>query len=146
MGLREKLKRLTEKVKVKPNIRYIEVDGICFAVGIDYIIELTKAYNERYNVDAGIDEVLKDCFGNAKVTATALEKIILALTVSVNLYRVAVNEQKVTSSYIEKLIDERGFGYIGTVIFNISALLTAMMLGGSGEKEDTEDNGKEKKS
>jgi hypothetical protein len=138
------LSKITGKVKQKANIRYIEVEGICFAVGIDYVIELTKEYNRTYNVDAGIDEVLSSCFGNAKVTADALNKIILALKTSINMYNKAVGNALITDSDVKGLIDTKGFGAVGKIILAIASTLTALMVKGSEESVNESDNSEKK--
>ncbi len=147
MGVFDKLKKITANVKKdsNSNVRYIEVDGIRYAVGIGYIIELTKQYNERYKVDASIDEVLQGCFGNAKVTDEAIKKIVFAIAVSINYYNKANGRQQVDENYVINLIDDRGFGYVGKVVLAISSTITAMMVAGADDKGKEQD-GEQKKS
>jgi len=147
MGVFDKLKKITANVKKdsNSNVRYIEVDGIRYAVGIGYIIELTKQYNERYKVDASIDEVLQGCFSNAKVTDEAIKKIVFAIAVSINYYNKANGKQPVDENYVINLIDDRGFGYVGKVVLAISSTITAMMVAGADDKGKEQD-GEQKKS
>ena len=138
------IKALVGRVKSNSNTRYIEVDGVRYAVGIDYIIELTKQYNRKYGVDAGIDEVLVACFGNAKVTVGAIDNIVLGLMVSINVYN--SNDKPVNEAFVKELIDSKGFAHVGRATLAIASTLTALMVAGNDVEKESLKEGEQKKS
>lgn len=133
-----KLMRLFKRNKIKKanGVRYVEVDGVRYAVGIGYLVELAKAYEAKYKEAIGIDEVLVKCFGAEKVTAEAFERIILALTVSINYYNERTGERPMTEAEVMEMAERRGIPYIGRVVLEISRSQVITVFGGDTKSDE----------
>lgn len=137
-----KIRRLLSRVKQEANCRYVEVGDYRYAVGMDYIIELAKRYNEKYQTDESIEVVLTKCFGNTKMTPEALENMAMGVELSLNMYQRAAGREEYPEGTFKRIVEEKGFGYIGKVVYAIASTLTVMLTAGAeasageGEKEE----------
>lgn len=129
-------------VKKEANCRYVEVGGYRYAVGMDYILELAKRYNQKHNTDEGIDVVLTKCFGNTKMTPDALENMAMGIELSLNVYQRAAGREEYPEGVFKRIVEDKGFGYIGKVVYAIASTLTVMLTAGAeasageGDKEE----------
>lgn len=129
------------------NVRYVEVKGERYAVGLGYLVELTRNYNQVYGGDNSIDEVLMQCFSNLKPTPDAIDKIKLGLITSINYYRERCGQELVDEDYIDELVYRHGFAYMGEALENIGNTLVGIIVkGNEGEGEGEQASDEQKKS
>jgi len=120
-------------------IRFVEVHGERYAVGMGFIEELTRAYNERHGGDFEIPEVLTECFGNVSFTAKALENMGLGVMASANYYRRANGQELVDDDYFKQLIDENGIKWAFEIVIEIAKETNNLIM-----KDAEGESGKEK--
>lgn len=133
--------RLFERYKLKKsgNGRYFEKDGLRFAIGMDFIINLTKEYNKLNNCNATIDEVLLKCLGQEKMTIDVIELIILAITVSYNTQLINDSKEPVSSDFIKDIFNKKGFTYMGDILLNLRLSAVSLLKGDEAEHEVKEE-------
>ncbi len=128
--------------KTKPKGRYFELNGYRFAIGMQFVINLTKHYNEINKCDAAIDDVMRDMLGNPKMTITNLENYRHVFMISLNTQAQIDDKKEYDLSLYDQLFDEHGFKFIGEVIYQITTSLAGLLF---GEVEQTESKNETKK-
>lgn len=124
MGLIDKF-----RAKKAGNGRYFEKDGQRFAIGIDFVINLTKEYNRLNNANATIDEAIFKCLGQEKLTVDNIEMIKLSILSSINTQNAADNRQPVEMEYINDMFNKHGFNYVGEILLNLRLSVVSLLKG-----------------
>lgn len=129
--------------RTKPKGRYFEVKGYRFAIGMQFIINLTKRYNAINNCDAAIDDVIRELLGNNKVTISNLENYRIVLMESLNTQAAIEGKELYSDELYNELFDKYGFVFIGEIIYQITTSMVGLLYG-EASKEVSEDDTKKK--
>ena len=124
MGLFDKY-----RLKKAGNGRYFEKDGLRFAIGIDFVINMTKEYNRLNSCNATIDEAIAKCLGQEKLTVDSIELIQLAVLCSLNTQFDADSKDKVNIDFVKDLFNKKGFVYVGEILLNLRLSVVSLLKG-----------------
>lgn len=134
------------KTKKTKAVTYTEVDGMRYAIDLGCLVELAKAYNERYSEDVGIEEVLVKCYKHEKLTVEALDKLVFAITFSANYYSERVGEKLMTEEDYFEIQKEKGLPNLVNVAHEIIKAQVKSIVGNEELPMFNENETEEKKS
>lgn len=130
--------------RTKPKGRYFELNGYRFSIGMQFVLNLTRHYNEVNNCDAAIDDVMRDMLGNPKMTISNLENYRHVFMTSLNTQARIDGKDEFDSCLYDELFDKHGFKFIGEVIYQITTSLSTLLFGEVSDSDEVEKDTKKK--